>query len=141
MKRFLAVLMIMAILVSCTSPALAKKSKKRTKSRKEQPKQEQSTSQNLAQSADLYDKNMSDWKRAARHKKVATCEVIVAGAALKGVLNVRVTTDTLKNYAEVLAGALDSLVGASPNDRNVLGSRVMDAAIFCMAYLGWVKGR
>ena len=141
MKRLLAVLMIVAILVSCTSPALAKKGKRRTKSRKQQPKQEQSAYQKLPKSADLYDKNMSDWKRAARNEKVATCEIIIAGVALKGVLNIRVTTDTLKNYAEVLAGTMDSLIEVSPNDKKVLNCRVMDAAIVCMAYLGWIKGK
>lgn len=140
MKRLLAVLMIVSILVSCTSPALAKKGKRRTKSRKQQPKQEQSAYQKLPKSADLlYDKNMSDWKRAARNEKVATCEIIIAGVALKGVLNIRITTGTLKNYAEVLAGTMDSLIEVSPNDKKVLNGRVMDAAIVCMVYLGWLK--
>lgn len=141
MKRLLAVLMIVAILVSCTSPALAKKGKRRTKSRKQQPKQEQSAYQKMPKSTDLYDKKMSDWKRAARNEKVATCEIIIAGVALKGVLNIRVTTDTLKNYAEVLAGTMDSLIEVSPNDKKVLNGRVMDAAIVCMVYLGWIKGK
>lgn len=142
MKRLLAVLMIVAILVSCTSPALAKKGKRRTKSKNQPQKQEQSASRKWYEGGNLHDKTMSDWKEATQANKLATCGDIVTFAYKEGKLNFSLSPkdiDNVKKYAQELGFTMDLVLYSDPDNKGFLACPVSNVAVVCMAYLGWLK--
>ena len=143
-KKFVCIAIIFSLcLCSFTSPAIAKKQKKkqRTSIKQISPKPK---NKEWYQGGTLHDKTMREWAKSNTDNKLATCGYIIVTAYKKGSLKLdlsSIDTDLIKIYAFTLMMALDKSVETSKenNNKEFLDCSVALASVVGMGLLGWLQ--